>query len=95
MSGERILWASVLFQAFVDATSSPSAGAAPADKLAKSVADSWIRGCGPDFRRVCDLAGVEPTRQQILPRAYVEGRVSYAALRGNGMALAAAGRAGG
>ena len=75
---ERILWQSVVFQAFMDATCLRTDFASAENVHAQRAADAWIRGCGSDFRRVCAYADLDPG---FLSRAYVQGRVDPARLR--------------
>lgn len=75
---ERVLWQTVVFQAFIDATWAPKWGTSAENKRAKAEADAWIRGCGRNFRFVCALADLDP---EFLSRAFVQGRVDPAQLR--------------
>lgn len=78
MTPERILWQTVVWQAFIDATWQPTSWEAPEHRRAKQLADDWIRGCGKTFRRVCAYADLDP---HFLSQAYVAGRVNAAGLR--------------
>lgn len=75
---ERTLWQSVVFQAFIDATWVLTEFASVENVRAQRDADTWIRGCGRNFRRVCAYADLDP---EFLSRAYVQGRVDPARLR--------------
>lgn len=76
MTPEQKLWQAVILKAFTDATAvNPSSRE---DRMEKSRADSWIRGCGRDFRFVCSLAGMDP---EFLSLAYRQGRVRPELLR--------------
>ena len=76
MSPEKRLWQSVVVKALTDATAvDPSSDE---DLRAKREADSWLRGGGKDFRRVCSLAGFDP---DFIRDAYTSGRVDGELLR--------------
>ena len=81
MSGERIMWQTVVYRAFIDATADTSFNKTTATELEKQRADSWIRGNGKDFREVCGHAGMDP---DFLHEAYVSGRINRELLRGEG-----------
>lgn len=78
MSPERLLWQTVIFQAFKDATMSCDEYRAD---IIKPEADRWIRQCGRTFRMVCNMAGMDP---YFLSDCYRNGRVDGQALRAIG-----------
>ena len=75
---ERELWQTVVYQAFIDATHDLPSGAVGSQTRDKREADTWIRGCGRDFRMVCSLAGLDAA---FFSTAYVQGRVDPVRLR--------------
>jgi len=63
--GERALWAAVLWQAINDAQRE---GAHWSAQIPRERALTWIEDGAADFREVCELAGLDPskTRRGIL-----------------------------
>lgn len=62
-NGEQSLWRAVLLQQILDARSEPRTNAKyNADLALKRTADAWLRLSNPDFRIVCELAGLAPDR---------------------------------
>ena len=75
-SPERTRWQAVVYQAFADATfQTPMTQHA---RLARRVADWWIRSNGRDFRDVCANAGMDP---DFLSEAYTQGRFDRALMK--------------
>ena len=72
MKPEQRLWQSVVYQAFIDATSPDTRASTQRD------ADAWIKGCGKNFRFACLNAGVDP---DFLSEAYRNGRVNRELLK--------------
>lgn len=64
--GPRALFVAVLHQALSDALHLKP------DSIEQRQADLWIRRGGPDFRLICDLAGIDPERVRA---RYVAGKV--------------------
>jgi len=71
--GETALWRAVVLQAFQDATFGLHGAKSSRRKRRRPSAEgrvharaarSWLLGNGRDFRRVCDLAGLEPEAVQ-------------------------------
>lgn len=62
--GERAMWAAVIEQAVRDA--SKLSWVAPANErvLVRNSAARWLKEAGPDFREVCDMAGIDPDAVQ-------------------------------
>ena len=56
--GDQRLWAAVIHQAIVDATASTGGGGASEYEIKQ--ARNWFERAGPDFRRACALADLEP-----------------------------------
>ncbi|MEX5600726.1 hypothetical protein [Pseudophaeobacter sp. C1-32P7] len=69
MTGEQRLWQTVLMLALADATSVSQTMTAIRQRDA---ADSWIRDCRKDFRKICTLAGFDPA---VVHDAYINGRI--------------------
>jgi hypothetical protein len=67
---EQIMWQSVVFRAFLDATGE--------ERNPRDEANSWIRRGGRDFKRVVSMAGMDP---DFLREAYVSGRMNPNLLR--------------
>lgn len=76
LSPERRMWQSVIEQAFSDAMRPDPKN--QNDLREKRIAANWIRSCGPDFRLVCDLAGMDP---DFLSDAFNAGRVDREVMR--------------
>lgn len=78
---ETLLWQAVVLRAFEDATavkvsSKGSNGGVPTE-LERQQARAWILGRGPDFRKVCALAGMDP---DFLADNFQNGRINPGSL---------------
>jgi len=76
MTPEKLLWQSVVYKAFLDATSTATGDAETI--AAKRTAIEWITKAGRDFREVCSLAGMD---HSFLQKAFIDGRVDRDLLR--------------
>jgi hypothetical protein len=74
MDPEQKLAGAVLLLGIRDALG-VSCGRGPHDQ---SRADIWIRNCGPDFRFICAVAGVDP---RFISDAYKSGKIDPEVLR--------------
>jgi len=75
MTPEQRLWQAVVYRAAMDALN-------PTDSdeglKAQREADVWLRRNSKDFRRVCNLAGIDP---DFIRDAYVAGRIDAQLLK--------------
>lgn len=77
-SSEQRLWQQVVLVALTDATRAerPEGFAIGADP--QKEADDWLRRGGSEFRRVCDLAGLDP---DFIRSRYLAGQMDPLAIR--------------
>ncbi|MGN8117508.1 hypothetical protein [Labrys sp. 22185] len=59
-SSDKRLWAAVIHQAIVDATATVTASSGGISEYEVMQARNWFERAGPDFRRACALADLEP-----------------------------------
>jgi len=78
-SPERDLWVAVLARMLLD-TAIPDSAQGPA-ALDRDAARHWLRAGGPNFRRVCWMAGLDPA---FVHQRYLAGLINPRALHGNG-----------
>jgi hypothetical protein len=76
MTGEQRLWQEVVLMAVTDATNPAPHNAE--EYRAKVEARDWLEGGRSDFRRVCDLAGMDA---DFVRDSYRSGRIDRDALR--------------
>ncbi len=76
MTGEQRLWQEVVLMAVTDATNPAPHNSE--EHRAKVEARDWLEDGKSDFRRVCDLAGMDP---EFVRDAYRSGRINRDALR--------------
>lgn len=70
--GERRLMLAIVLEALNDAAGTPRAATRAAEKeVHKQRARSWFEAGGEDFRLVCQMAGLEPSRFQADALAFI------------------------
>ncbi len=83
MSGERLLWQTVVLLALSEALTSQvvrisDGNAGRVTPIDKRRAHEWIMGNGRDYRMVCSLSGIDP---DMLRDRYAAGQINAAVLK--------------
>lgn len=77
MTPEQTLWQGVVYQAVYDANMvfnvTDKDNLRTVERI-KREADAWIRSGGKDYRRACDLAGIDP---QFIRDKHIAGQVDW------------------